>query len=73
MATSKSEIRKAEKVVDEIREIRRRLWDNAGRDVDSFLNQLNRDIPWKDLKKASVEKKATSKRQKQPRTKIRGR
>jgi len=73
MAASKSEIRKAEKVVDEIREIRRRLWDDAGRDVDSFLTQLNRDIPWKDLKKSSVAKKATPKKQKRPRTRTRGR
>lgn len=73
MAASKFEIRKAEKVVEEIREIRRRLWDDAGRDVDSFLTQLNRDIPWRDLKKARVEKKTASKRQKRPRTKIRGR
>ena len=73
MATSKSEIRKAEKVVDEIRAIRRRLWQDAGSDIDSFLKQLDRDVPWKNLKKSNGKKKTKSKSHKPPHAKTRKR
>jgi len=74
MANSKSEIRKAEKVVDEIRAIRRRLWQDASCDVDAFLKQLNQDVPWKVEKKAIVKKKkAKSKGAKPLRSKMRSR
>jgi hypothetical protein len=32
-------------VVEEIREIRRRLWQEAGNDVQRFIEMLDRDFP----------------------------
>lgn len=52
MATPKSEIRRAEKIVNEIRAIRRKLWRDAGGEVDAILKNLDRDLPWDSLRKA---------------------
>ncbi|RIK68228.1 MAG: hypothetical protein DCC65_03260 [Planctomycetota bacterium] len=40
----------AEQVVEEIREVRRRLWSRAGNDVRRFLEELNRSVPWENVK-----------------------
>lgn len=73
MTNPRSEIRKAEKVVNEIRAIRSRLWKDADCDVDVFLRQLNQDVPWNEVKGESAKKKAKSKTTKPPRARTRGR
>jgi hypothetical protein len=39
----------AEAVVEEIRAIRRRLWEGANNDIKTFLEQLDKDVPWSSL------------------------
>ncbi len=33
-------------VVEEVREIRRRIWREVGNDVRRLLARLDRDVPW---------------------------
>ena len=36
-------------VVEEVRAIRRRLWADAGKNVERFLQRLDRDVPWEQI------------------------
>lgn len=39
-----------DKIVEEVREVRRRLWQDASNDVGRFLEQLEQDVPWETIK-----------------------
>lgn len=49
LAKPKQAVTPADVVVNEVRDIRRRLWQRCGNDVRAFLQRLDAESPWRDV------------------------
>jgi len=51
-----------DEIVEEVRGIRRRLWQEAANDVGKLLQKLEQDIPWETIKKRRTTRPVKSER-----------
>ena len=58
MSKTNDPMRPIDEIVEEVRAIRRRQWQQAGNDVGRFLQQLEQDVPWSTIKNRQTRRPA---------------